>query len=340
MQWLPFFKGRDFFPHDLRLPFMKYKGTALAISLVLMVLSLAIFAVRGLNYGVDFKGGSLLEVQSVSGPADITQLREKLGKLGLGAVQIQSFGSASDVLIRIEQQPGGEAEQQAGLKKVQDALAGQYTPRRTEVVGPAVSGELRFTGFLAVAVGLLAISAYVWFRFEWQFAAGVIVSLVHDVLITIGIFSLFQLEFDLSIVAALLTILGYSVNDSVVVSDRIRENLRKFKRMELNELLNLSINETLSRTILTGCTAIVVLVALYIFGGEVIRNFNLAMLLGVLIGTYSSIFIAAPMLGYLGVKREWTGARPTTATGAAASDKPASPSPPRSKPSPPRVALK
>ena len=174
------------------------------------------------------------------------------------------------------------------------------------------------TGFIAVVAGLLAIVAYVWFRFEWQFALGAIVALTHDVLLVAGIFSLLQLEFDLSIVAALLTILGYSVNDTVVVSDRIRENLRKFKRMDLNELLNLSINETLSRTILTGCTAIVVLVALYIFGGEVIRNFNLAMLLGVVIGTYSSIFIAAPLLGYLGVKREWVGTAPKQAGASAA----------------------
>jgi preprotein translocase subunit SecF/SecD/SecF fusion protein len=247
-------------------------------------------------------------VQSTSGPADVAQLRERLNKLGVGAVQIQSFGGPTDVLIRVEQQPGGESEQQAALKKVQEALGTRYTQRRVEVVGPAVSSELRLTGFIAVAAGLLAIVAYVWFRFEWQFALGAIVALTHDVLVTAGLFSLFQLEFDLSIVAALLTILGYSVNDTVVVSDRIRENLRKFKRMDLNELLNLSINETLSRTILTGCTAIAVLVALYVFGGEVIRNFNLAMLLGVVIGTYSSIFIAAPLLGYLGVRRDWSGA--------------------------------
>jgi preprotein translocase subunit SecF/SecD/SecF fusion protein len=246
-------------------------------------------------------------VQSTSGPADVAQLRERLNKLGVGAVQIQSFGGPTDVLIRVEQQPGGESEQQAALKKVQEALGTRYTQRRVEVVGPAVSSELRLTGFIAVAAGLLAIVAYVWFRFEWQFALGAIVALTHDVLVTAGLFSLFQLEFDLSIVAALLTILGYSVNDTVVVSDRIRENLRKFKRMDLNELLNLSINETLSRTILTGCTAIAVLVALYVFGGEVIRNFNLAMLLGVVIGTYSSIFIAAPLLGYLGVRRDWSG---------------------------------
>jgi preprotein translocase subunit SecF/SecD/SecF fusion protein len=186
-----------------------------------------------------------------------------------------------------------------------DALGEQYTQRRVEVVGPAISSELRFTGLMAVLASLLAIVVYVWFRFEWQFALGAIVALTHDVLLTVGLFSVLHLEFDLSIIAALLTILGYSVNDTVVVSDRIRENLRKYKRMELNELLNISINETLSRTILTGVTAIVVLLSLYIFGGEVIRNFNLAMLFGVLVGTYSSIFIAAPLLGYLGVKRDW-----------------------------------
>jgi len=313
MQLIPNFKGYDFFPHNTRLPFMRYKGRCLALSIAAMALSLLLFAVKGLSYGVDFKGGSLLEVQSTTGPADLASLREKLNKLGVGAVQIQTFGAPTDVLIRVEQQPGGDAEQQAALKKVTDALAGQYTQRRTEVVGPAVSSELRFTGFVSVAAGLLAIVAYVWFRFEWQFAVGAIVALTHDVLLTVGIFSLLQLEFDLSIVAALLTILGYSVNDTVVVSDRIRENLRKYKRMELNELLNLSINETLSRTILTAATAIVVLLALYAFGGEVIRNFNFAMLFGVVVGTYSSVFIAAPLLGYLGVKREWVGVAATKA---------------------------
>lgn len=306
MQFLPNFKGFDLFPHHLRIDFMRFKGLCLALSVIGMLISLALFLTLGLNYGVDFKGGSMIEVQAKSGAADIAGLREKLGRLGMGNVQIQSFGAPSDVLIRLEEQPGGEGAQQEGLKKVIDALGDQYTQRRVEVVGPVVSSELRMTGFLAVAAGLLAIVAYVWFRFEWQFAAGAIVGLTHDVLLTIGLFSLFGLEFDLSIVAALLTILGYSVNDTVVVSDRIRENLRKYKRMELNELLNLSINETLSRTVLTGVTALVVLISLYIFGGEVLRNFNFAMLFGVIIGTYSSIFIAAPLLGYLGVKREWS----------------------------------
>jgi len=304
MRLIPFIKGFDFFPHNTRLPFMRYRDIAMAMSVVAMAISIGLFLFRGLNYGVDFKGGSMIEVQSKSGPADIGALRDILSKVGLGGVQIQQFGAPTDVLIRIEEQPGGDAAQQAALKKVIDTIGDKFEQRRVEVVGPAVSSELRMTGILAVAAGMLAITVYVWFRFEWQFAAGVIISLIHDVLVTVGLFSLFQFEFDLSIVAALLTILGYSVNDSVVVSDRIRENLRKYKRMELVELLNLSINETLSRTILTGVTGIAVLLALYIFGGEVIRNFNFAMLFGVIIGTYSSIFIAAPMLGYLGVPRE------------------------------------
>lgn len=306
MKLIPNFKGMDFFPHDLRLPFMRYKDLAIGLSVLAMVLSLGLFFAKGLNYGVDFKGGSMVELQANDGVADVAALRDKLGSLGLGGVQIQSFGGPSDVLIRIEEQPGGEVAQQAGLKKVIDAVGSGYTQRRVEVVGPAVSSELRTTGLIAVVCGILAIVAYVWFRFEWQFAVGAVVALSHDVLVVVGIFSLFQFEFDLSTVAALLTILGYSVNDTVVVSDRIRENLRKYKRMELNELLNLSINETLSRTILTGVTAIAVLISLYIFGGEVIRNFNFTMLVGVIIGTYSSIFIAAPLLGYLGVKRDWS----------------------------------
>lgn len=306
MKLIPVFKGVDFFPHDLRLPFMKYKGPALAASIIAMLVSLALCMTLGLNYGVDFKGGSLVELKTKSGKADIATLRDKLNGLGLGNVQIQEFGSPDDVLVRLEEQPGGEAAQQEALKKVTAATDADYVQRRVEVVGPAVSSELRMTGFIAVAAGILAIVAYVWFRFEWQFALGAVVALTHDVLVTAGVFSLFRFEFDLSTVAALLTILGYSVNDTVVVSDRIRENLRKYKKMELNELLNLSINETLSRTILTGATAVAVLLSLYIFGGEVIRSFNLAMLLGVVIGTYSSIFIAAPLLGYLGVKRDWS----------------------------------
>ncbi len=313
MMLVPNFKGYDFFPHGTMLPFMRFKSVCFWGSVVAMVLSLVVIGVRGFNYGVDFKGGTMIEVQSKSGPADVTELRSRLGKLGLGDVQIQTFGAPTDVLIRVEQQTGkdprdGEVKQQEALRKVVAALGDGFTQRRVEVVGPAVSAELRMTGLIAVLCSILAIIAYVWFRFEWQFAFGAVMALLHDVLLTAGIFSLFQLEFDLSIVAALLTILGYSVNDTVVVADRIRENLRKFKRMPLNELLNLSINETLSRTILTGTTTIMVLIVLYVFGGAVIHNFSFAMLFGVIVGTYSSIFISAPVLDYLGVKRDWTDA--------------------------------
>jgi len=305
MRFVPHFKGYDFFPHGTHINFMRFRDICFWGSIAAIVISIGLFLGMGLNYGVDFKGGSMLEVQTKSGEAaDIQAIRGKLGGLGLGDVQIQAFGTSNDVLIRIESQPGGEEAQQVAMRTVIDALGDGYVQRRVEVVGPAVSAELRRTGILAVAAAIMAIMAYVWFRFEWQFAVGTLLSLAHDVLVVVGVFAFFQLEFDLGIVAALLTILGYSVNDTVVVSDRIRENLRKYKRMDLGELLNLSINETLSRTILTGVTTIVVLIALFIFGGSVMRYFTFAMLLGVLVGTYSSIFIAAPVLEYLGVKRE------------------------------------
>jgi preprotein translocase subunit SecF len=297
---VPDFKGIDFFPHNTRLNFMRFKNLCFFGSLIAMALALGLIATKGFNYGVDFKGGSLVEIRAKTGAADIAGMRSKIGALGLGDVQIQSLEAPSDALIRIEEQPGGDAAQQTALNKVLGAIGDGYEQRRVELVGPAVSSELRRTGIIAVLASVLAIMTYVWFRF----AVGTVVALAHDVLVTAGIFSLFQMEFDLSIVAALLTILGYSVNDTVVVSDRIRENLRKFKRMDLTELLNLSINETLSRTILTGVTTIAVLLALYVLGGAVIRNFVFAMLFGVLIGTYSSIFIAAPILEYLGIKRE------------------------------------
>jgi preprotein translocase subunit SecF len=307
---VPDFKGFDFFPHGTRINFMRYKGVCVVLSLVLMAASLLAIAIDGFNYGVDFKGGTLIEVQAKSGRADVQELRHKLAGLGIGNVQIQSFGEA-DVLIRVETQPGGEAEQQAAMHTVVDALGDGFEQRRVEVVGPAVSSELRTTGVIAVVGSLVAIVLYVWFRFDWQFALGAIVALAHDVILVAGIFAVFQLEFDLSIVAALLTVLGYSVNDTVVVSDRIRENLRRYKKMDIDELLNISINETLSRTVLTGVTTIAVLLALLVFGGDVLFNFSLAMLLGVIIGTYSSVFLAAPLLGYLGVRRDVFGAAST-----------------------------
>ncbi|MBN8911840.1 MAG: protein translocase subunit SecF, partial [Rhizobiales bacterium] len=245
-------------------------------------------------------------------------MRNTLSGLDLGDIQIQSFGNDADVLIRIEQQPGEEDAQQEAANKVLTTLGDSFEQRRIEVVGPAVSSELRMTSLIAILAAMVAIVAYVWVRFEWQFSVGVLLGLVHDVLITAGIFSLFWMQFDLSIVAALLTILGYSINDSVVVADRIRENLRKYKKMPLTELLDLSINETLSRTILTGVTTIAVLLALFFLGGEVIRNFTFAMLFGVIIGTYSSIFVSAPLIDYLGIKRDWSGETAAKASGGGA----------------------
>lgn len=307
MNFLPHFKGRHLLGLDYHITFMKWSRLALVVSLSAMALSLLLWAVMGLNFGVDFKGGSMIELRSTTGPANIAELRSKTNGLGLGDVQITRFGEPTDILIRIEQQRGGETAQQEALGKIIGAIGTGYEQRRVEVVGPAVSGELRQTGLIAVICSILAIIAYVWFRFEWQFAIGAVVALTHDVLITVGVFALMQFEFDLSTVAALLTILGYSVNDTVVVFDRIRENLRKYKRMGIHELLDLSINETLSRTIMTSMTTIVVLISLFVLGGEVIRNFTFAMMFGIVIGTYSSIFIAAPILQYLGVKRDWSG---------------------------------
>lgn len=300
---IPTFKGLDIFPHGTQINFMRFKGTCLALSVILSILSVLAMGVIGFNYGVDFKGGTLIEVQAKDGKVDVSELRNKLSDLGLGSVQIQSF-SDQNVLIRVETQPGGEEAQQGARTKIVDALGSGFEQRRVEIVGPAVSSELKRSGTWAVIGSLIAISGYVWLRFDWQFAAGAILSLLHDVVVVAGIFALFQLEFDLSIVAALLTVLGYSINDTVVISDRIRENLRRYKKMPIDKLINVSINETLSRTFLTGLTTVVVLVALLVFGGEVLFNFSLAMLLGVLIGSYSSVFLAAPLLGYLGVRRD------------------------------------
>lgn len=318
---IPDFKGHDFFPHNLNLPIMRYKELCFGISVLLMAVSLALIFTKGFNLGVDFKGGSLIEVRAKSGEADLGEMRSALSGLGLGSVQIQSVGTTGDVLIRIEQQEGEEETQQAAAKQVLDTLGDGYDLRRVEIVGPAVSGELRTAGFMAVIFACVAIWAYVWFRFEWQFSVGVIVGLIHDAIITAGVFSLFQLQFDLGIVAAFLAMLGYSINDSIVVADRVRENMRKYKKMPLNDLLNLSINETLSRTLLTGLTTLVVLVSLMVFGGEVIRNFVFCIFFGVIVGTYSSVFISSPLIEYLGIRRdtdETAAAKSGTGTGSEA----------------------
>ncbi|MCP5076155.1 MAG: protein translocase subunit SecF [Rhodobacteraceae bacterium] len=292
-------------PADTKVPFLKFARVAIFISVATFLGSVILFFTVGLNLGIDFRGGTLIQIQT-QGPADIGSLRGKIGGLGLGDVQIQEFGAQDEVLIRIEQQSGGEEAQQGAIAKIKEALGSTVSYRRTEVVGPTVSGELARDGTIAVFSAILAILIYIWFRFEWQFAVGAVIALVHDVGLTIGIFTVLQLQFDLSTIAALLTIVGYSLNDTVVVYDRVRENLRKYKRTPIDELLNLSINDTLSRTVLTSVTTLLALLALYTLGGEVIRGFVFAMMWGVLVGTYSSIAIASPVLMYLGVKRDWS----------------------------------
>jgi preprotein translocase SecF subunit len=299
-------------PQNTRIRFLSFRKLAYIISGLGVLLSIVLFFSAGLNYGIDFKGGTLIEIKNKSGPADVSALRSTLGKLKLGDVQIQQFGSPEEVLIRVETQKGGDAVQQHVIKKIKKILGDGVEYRRVEVVGPKVSGELIYDGILAVVIAILAVLVYIWFRFEWQFGLGAVAALVHDVMLTIGVFSAFQLEFNLSIIAAILTIVGYSLNDTVVVYDRVRENLRKYKKMPLEELLDKSINDTLSRTIMTSVTTLLALLALYIFGGEVIRGFTFAMIWGVIVGTYSSVFIASPVLMYLGVKRDWSTAGPKT----------------------------
>jgi preprotein translocase SecF subunit len=301
------FRGVDFIPHGTKIPFLSLRMIAFALSGLAIIASITLFSMKGLNYGIDFIGGTSIEVRHKGGPADIGDIRAKVGALGFGDVQVQQFNDPRDVLVRIELQEGGEESNQVALDQIRKSLGDEYEFRNTEVIGPTVSEELTEAGFIAVLSAIVVVLIYIWLRFEWQFSLGAVIALVHDVVLTIGIFSLLQLEFTLSIIAALLTIVGYSLNDTVVVYDRVRENLRKFKKMELSNLLDVSINETLSRTILTSVTTLLALFALFFFGGEVIRGFVFAMIWGVVVGTYSSIFIASPVLLLLGVKRDWSG---------------------------------
>lgn len=299
-------KPIEFVPRDTKIPFVSFFKACFATSVILNLVTIILLATVGLNLGIDFKGGIVLEVKAQQGDADIAMLREKTGALNLGEVQVQEFGSAKGALIRLSEQLGGQKGKDDAVVKVRDALGSAYVIERTDAVSGTVSRELLNQSMLAVALTCLAIFTYVWFRFEWQFALGAIVALVHDVFLTVGVFSAFQINFDVTIIAALLTILGYSINDTVVIYDRIRENLRKFKKMPLTDLLDLSVNETLGRTLMTVSTTLLALLALYFLGGEVIRGFVFAMLFGVVVGTYSSVFIAAPFLIMIGVKRDWS----------------------------------
>ena len=263
--------------------------------------------VKGLNLGIDFLGGILVEVKT-DGPADVAGLRNKVSNLGLGEVSIQEFGAPDDVLIRVQRQKGGDAQQQAAVAIISEAIKAEVLEfRRTETVGPTVGAELKDAAILAVLMAIGAILLYVWFRFEWQFGLGAVIALSHDVLATIGLFSLLGLEFNLASVAALLTIAGYSINDTVVIYDRVRENMRRYKSMPLTKLFNKSINETLARTVMTSVTTLLALLALVLLGGEVIRGFSIALIFGVLIGTYSSVALAVPTLLYLRIERNSDG---------------------------------
>ena len=289
-------------PYGTKIPFLSWRKSFFALSLALIVGAVALYATRGLNFGIDFRGGILMEVQT-EGPADIGALRDQFSGLGLGEINLTTFGAPDEVLIRVQKQEGGADAQQDAIDAVREVLGDDVEYRRTEFVGPKVGEELKEAGILAVALSLIGIMIYIWFRFEWQFGVAAIVALSHDVIATIGIFALMQLEFNLATVAAILTIAGYSINDTVVVFDRVRENLRKFKKMELAEVLTISVNETLSRTALTSVTTLLALLALFFFGGAVIHDFAFAMIWGVIVGTYSSICVASPVLLYMNVKR-------------------------------------
>jgi preprotein translocase subunit SecF len=295
-------------PDDTRIPFVRFQYWAYAFSCALVLLTLVLLPTRGLNFGIDFRGGLLIEVGMPGAAADLAAMRATLGGLGLGEVALQEFGQPSDILIRVQRQEGGEEAQLAAVDRVKTALAerfgGDISYRRVEFVGPKVSADLLWSGIQATAYALVAILAYVWFRFEWQFAVGAILALMHDAFTTLGLFSVLGLEFNLTTVAALLTIIGYSINDTVVIYDRVRENLRRYKTMPLPELIDRSVNDTLARTVMTSLTTLLALLALVVFGGPVIRGFAIAMTWGVLIGTYSSVYVAAPMVLHLRLRRE------------------------------------
>ena len=286
--------------------FIKLKLISFSFSAILSIA--AIFAVIfiGLNFGIDFKGGILLEVRTSSN-IGIADIRNKITDLNIGEVSIQEFGVDSDYLIRVERQEGTDNAQQIAVEAIKSSLDKAFTKdieyRRLEYVGPTVSKDLVYDGVMAIVFAIIAMLAYIWFRFELPFALGAIVALLHDIVLTLGLFAILGLEFNLATVAAILLIIGYSMNDTVVIYDRIRENLRKFKKMDLNELLDKSINETLSRTINTTFTTILALGALYLFGGQIIADFAFAMLWGIIVGTYSSIFIAYTILVYVNVRR-------------------------------------
>jgi len=307
-----------FIPTDTSIPFIRNRVAAFGASIVLMLASLGVLFGMGLNFGIDFLGGTAIEVKT-EGPADVGALRSTLDALALGDVQVQGFGSDDEALVRVGQVPAERINEIDGYTVADDAEAQQAVRQivsetlleafpgiefqKIEALSPQVSGELRVKGVTAVGVALLLMLIYIWFRFEWQYSVGAVLALVHDVIATIGFFAVTQLEFNLPTIAAILTIVGYSMNDTVVVYDRIREKFRKYKTLPTEDVLNMAINKTLSRTILTSGTTLVAIIAMAIIGGPALESFALALIWGVAIGTYSSIFVAAPLLTLTGVKR-------------------------------------
>jgi preprotein translocase subunit SecF len=279
-------------PPNTRIDFMRWHKAALVVAVIMTLGSIGLVAVKGLNFGIDFAGGIVMEVRAPQAP-DLGEMRERLDGLGVGEVALQSFGDPNTVLIRLPQQEGGEAAQQTAISKVRAELGEGWEYRRTETVGPKVGAELVKNAIIAVALAMVGIFVYVWVRYAWQFGMNALLAMVHDVVTTVGLFSLFGLQFDLATVAAVLTVAGYSVNDKVVVFDRIRFEMRRYKTMPMGDVINLSVNETLSRTTVTAGLTMLSVVALFLFGGEVLRGFAIALIWGIFIGTYSSICIAA-----------------------------------------------
>ena len=283
--------------------FNKFYNQLNIISLILIVASLILLLFKGLNYGVDFKGGTLIEIRVEQSSSKISSIRDSFNQMNLGDVSVKNFGNKTDYIVKFEKQSSNDTKFIDNIKTKLSSSIGNVDFRRVENVGPKVSAELLKSGIIAICLSLAAMLLYIWIRFEWQFSLGAIFALFHDVIITLGIFSLFSFEINLSIVAAILTIVGYSMNDTVVIFDRVRENLKKYADIKIFELTNISINETLSRTIITSATTLLALLSIYFFGGEVLKGFSLAMILGVIFGTYSSIYIANPILVLLKVSQ-------------------------------------
>jgi preprotein translocase subunit SecF len=309
-------------PDDTKFGFMRFRRLSFPFSALLSVVAVFCFFFVSMNFGIDFTGGTLIEMQARSGKSDIHSVRQAATDLAVGEIEVQEFGDKGDVSIRFGLQPGAseqerEKAQQAAMERFKQTFGKDYEFRRVEVVGPRVSGELVQSGTVGVVLSIVGVLIYLWFRFEWQFAVGAVIATLHDLVLTIGFFAISQLEFNMTSIAAILTIVGYSLNDTVVVFDRIRELLRKYKRMPTDELLDISINSTLSRTIMTSVTTMLALLALVLFGGEVIKSFSYAMMFGVVVGTYSSIFIAAPVLIYLGLRVGSESPQPAAAAPAA-----------------------